>query len=154
MMSKRAFDKIAAGLDEAIAIARGDAKPARLYVPRELDIKSIRAKTGLSQFDFAHQFGFTSDQIKSWEQTRSRPLGGVRAYLLMIDTDHEAVMRVLSQGARWSNLIALTLDCPLGGSDGSVFGSDPRGDIVSCGNDHRRGHTPSTAPSTSLPNQT
>jgi putative transcriptional regulator len=96
-MSKRAFDKIAAGLNEAIAIAHGDAKPARLYVPHEFDIKAIRAKTGLSQSDFAHQFGFTADQIKAWEQGRARPLGGVRAYLLMIDTDHEAVVRVLSQ---------------------------------------------------------
>ena len=96
-MSKRAFDKIAAGLNEAIAVTHGDAKPARLYVPHEFDIKAIRAKTGLSQSDFAHRFGFTADQIKAWEQGRARPLGGVRAYLLMIDTDHEAVMRVLSQ---------------------------------------------------------
>lgn len=31
-MSK-AFDKISAGLNEALAIARGQAEPARLYVP-------------------------------------------------------------------------------------------------------------------------
>ena len=67
-MSKKAFDKIAAGLSEAIAIARGDVKPARLHVPAELDVKTIRGKTGLSQADFAHGFGFTADQIKSWEQ--------------------------------------------------------------------------------------
>ena len=31
-MSKRAFDKIAAGLNESLAIARGHAKPVRRYV--------------------------------------------------------------------------------------------------------------------------
>lgn len=96
-MSKKAFDKIAAGLNEAIAIASGDAKPARWHVPHEFDIKAIRSKTGLSQVDFAHQFGFTPDQIKTWEQGRARPLGGLRAYLLMIDSDHEAVVRMLAQ---------------------------------------------------------
>jgi putative transcriptional regulator len=96
-MTKRAFDKIAAGLNEAIDIARGDAKPARLHVPAELDVKAIRARTGLSQADFAHQYGFTADQIKAWEQNRARPLGGVRAYLMMIGIDHEAVAGLLKQ---------------------------------------------------------
>jgi putative transcriptional regulator len=41
-MSKKAFDKIAAGLNEAIAIARGEAAPARWHIPAEIDVKSIR----------------------------------------------------------------------------------------------------------------
>ncbi len=96
-MTKKAFDKIAAGLEEAIAVARGEAAPARLHVPADIDVKGIRAKTGLSQADFAHRFGFTSDQIKAWEQGRARPLGGVRAYLMMIGIDHEAVARLFAQ---------------------------------------------------------
>jgi hypothetical protein len=32
-MSKKVFDKIAEGLHEVLAIARGEAKPARLFVP-------------------------------------------------------------------------------------------------------------------------
>ncbi len=43
-MSKKAFDKIAAGLTEALEIARGNAKPSKLYVPPELDVRSIRRK--------------------------------------------------------------------------------------------------------------
>jgi hypothetical protein len=31
-MSKKAFDKIAAGLNEALAVARGTAKPSKLHV--------------------------------------------------------------------------------------------------------------------------
>lgn len=94
-MTKRAFDKIAAGLNGAIGIVRGDEAPARLHLPTELDVKSIRKKSGLSQENFPRSFGFTVEQIKSWEQGRSRPLGGVRAYLMMIDLDRKGVARIL-----------------------------------------------------------
>ena len=43
-MGRKAFDKVAEGLNEALAIARGAAKPARLYVPAEIDIKAIRGQ--------------------------------------------------------------------------------------------------------------
>ena len=52
-MSKKAFDKIAAGLNEALEIARGNAKPSKLYVPPEIDVRAIRRKLNLSQDDFA-----------------------------------------------------------------------------------------------------
>lgn len=94
-MTKATFDKIAAGLEEAIAIARGEAEPAQLHRAKDLDPRAIRAATGLSQLDFAKRFGFTAEQIRSWEQGRSRPLGGVRAYLTMIESDPEAVARLL-----------------------------------------------------------
>ena len=42
-MSTKAFDKIAEGLNEALAIARGEAKPAKLHVPPELDVRAIAA---------------------------------------------------------------------------------------------------------------
>jgi putative transcriptional regulator len=94
-MSKKAFDKIAEGLAEALAIARGDAKPAKLHVPPEIDVRAIRARTKLSQEDFATAFGFTINQIRDWEQGRARPLGGVRAYLLIIERDPRRVLVLL-----------------------------------------------------------
>ncbi|WP_158818694.1 helix-turn-helix domain-containing protein [Methylocapsa sp. S129] len=94
-MTRKAFDKIAAGLEEAIGIARGEVSPARLHVPAEIDVKAIRKKVGLSQEAFAYAFGFTVEQIRAWEQARSRPLGGVRAYLMMIGRDHQGVARIL-----------------------------------------------------------
>lgn len=84
-MSKKVFDQIAEGLQEALAVARGDAQPYKLHVPSEIDVKAIRVKTGLSQRDFASTFGFGIDQLKQWEQGRSRPVQGLRAYLLLID---------------------------------------------------------------------
>jgi putative transcriptional regulator len=91
----KAFDKIAEGLSEVLAITRGEAKPAKLHIPAEIDVRSIRAKLALSQDDFAALFGFTVNQIKDWEQGRSRPLGGVRAYLMIIDRDPKSVLALL-----------------------------------------------------------
>ncbi len=94
-MGKKAFDKIAEGLSEALAIARGEAPPAKLHIPPEIDVRSIRTRLSLSQDDFAAHFGFTVNQIKDWEQGRSRPLGGVRAYLMIIDRDPNSVLALL-----------------------------------------------------------
>jgi putative transcriptional regulator len=77
---------------EAVAIARGEKKPARIHVPPEIDVRAIRLKLEFSQADFAAEFGFTTNQIKDWEQGRSRPLGGNRAYLMIIKRDPRAVM--------------------------------------------------------------
>lgn len=99
-MSKKAFDKIMEGLNEALAVAQGKAKPAKLHVPMEIDVRAIRGKLGLSQEDFAAVFGFSVNQIKDWEQGRSRPIGGLRAYLMIIDLDAETVVRILRSASR------------------------------------------------------
>lgn len=95
-MSKSVFDKIAAGLNEALAIAHGSAKPARLHVPPEMEVRAIREKTHLSQDGFASAFGFSAHQVKAWEQGRHRPLGAMRAYLMVIDRNPQAVLALLA----------------------------------------------------------
>jgi putative transcriptional regulator len=94
-MSKRAFSKIAEGLEEALSIARGDIEPARLVVPKEIDVKEIRSRADLSQEQFAAAFGFTATQVKDWEQGRSRPTGGNRAYLMLIRDNPSKVRDML-----------------------------------------------------------
>lgn len=94
-MSKRAFDKIAEGLGEALEVARGNVGKAKLHVPPEIDVKAIRQKTKMSQDQFASAFGFTVSQVRQWEQGRHRPLGAMRAYLLVIGSDHEEVLTML-----------------------------------------------------------
>ncbi len=94
-MTRRAFDKIAEGLTEALAIARGEAEPARVNVPQEIDVRAIRSKTRLSQDAFASAFGFTVHQIRQWEQGRNRPLGAMRAYLMFIEHDPAGVLASL-----------------------------------------------------------
>ncbi|NDV87792.1 helix-turn-helix domain-containing protein [Aurantimonas aggregata] len=94
-MSKAAFDKIAEGLGEAIEIARGDLDPVKLHVPSELDVRDMRQRLGMSQDAFASAFGFTINQIREWEQGRARPLGGVRAYLMLIERSPESILALL-----------------------------------------------------------
>jgi putative transcriptional regulator len=94
-MSKKAYDKIAAGLNEALAVARGTAKPSKLHVPPEIDVREIRTKLKLSQDDFAAEFCFTINQIRDWEQGRTRPLGALRAYLMIIKRNPDAVKEML-----------------------------------------------------------
>jgi putative transcriptional regulator len=99
-MSRKAFEKIADGLKEALAVVRGEDKPAKLHVPPDIDVRTIRRKLGLPQGDFAGRFGFTINQIKDWEQGRTRPIGGVRAYLMIIDRDPKAVIEILRTKVR------------------------------------------------------
>ena len=98
-MSKAAFDKIAEGLNEALAIARGTAAPAGLHVPPEMDVRAIRARVHMSQDRFASAFGFSVHQIRQWEQGRVRPLGAMRAYLMLIDRNPRRVLEWLHAAA-------------------------------------------------------
>lgn len=101
-MSKNVFDQIAEGLNETIAIARGEIEPAQLYVPAELDVRAIRGKLRMSQDDFASAFGFSVHQIRQWERGRSRPLGAGRAFLLLIDTYPEQILHMLREASKAS----------------------------------------------------
>ncbi len=96
-MSRKAFDKIAAGLKDAIAIARGEADPAsyRVRVPADVDVVKIRKRLKLSQADFAQRFGIPQRTVQEWEQGRRRPEGAARTLLLVIDKEPVAVSRAL-----------------------------------------------------------
>ncbi|EHP94898.1 helix-turn-helix domain-containing protein [Methylorubrum extorquens] len=96
-MSKRAFDKIAEGLQESIAIARGERQAAKFHIPAEISVKAIRQRLKLSQEDFAYEYGFSVNQIKDWEQGRTRPLGALRLYLLMISHDPDGVLKMIRE---------------------------------------------------------
>ena len=97
-MSK-AGKKLIAAAEEARRIARGEVKPARIFVPADIDVKAIRQRLKLTQEDFATEFGFTLTQIRDWEQGRSRPLDCARAYLMIIDQDADQVRRMLKVSA-------------------------------------------------------
>ena len=97
-MSKRAFEKIAAGLDDAVVWAKGRADRGRygVHVPQEIEVKAIRARLGLSQADFASRYGLSLGCVRDWEQGRSRPDGPARAYLLVIAREPELVAKALA----------------------------------------------------------
>jgi putative transcriptional regulator len=82
---------------EKRAIARGEAKPAHVPAPPDVDVKALRRKLDLSQEAFASEFSFSIAQIRDWEQGRSHPLDSNRAYLLLIDRRPEVVRKLLEE---------------------------------------------------------
>lgn len=94
-MSKIGKDAIA-GMKEAIAIARGEKKPHRIYtapvrVPETIDVAVIRRRLGLTQAEFAARYGFSAGNVRNWEQGHRQPDGATRVYLKVIDL-HPAVV--------------------------------------------------------------
>jgi len=81
---------------EAREIVEGRRQAAHMFVPADMDVRGVRRALSLSQDDFAAEFGFSTTQIRDWEQGRSRPLGAARAYLMMIEADSETVRKLLS----------------------------------------------------------
>jgi putative transcriptional regulator len=92
---KSAFDRIRAGLEDAIAFSEGDTERGVAHVPAEIDVRAIRKALGLKQSEFAARYGFGLARLRDWEQGRSRPDSAARAYLLVIEREHEAVERAL-----------------------------------------------------------
>jgi putative transcriptional regulator len=64
-------------------------------VPGPVDVKAIRAKTGLSQSQFSRCYGFSVCTLQDWELGRAQPPSAVRAYLTVIDRFPETVEKAL-----------------------------------------------------------
>jgi putative transcriptional regulator len=84
---------------EALAIARGEASPARAFVPDRVDVAAIRRRLGLSQDKFARRFSLSAATIRDWEQGRRQPDTPARALLAVIDYAPETVERALRRRA-------------------------------------------------------
>src|SRR6266567_2858989 len=96
-MISRVGRDVVDGLKEAAAHARGEIS-LRAYeydVPGPVDVKAIRAKSGLSQSQFARRYGFSTRTLQDWELGRAQPPSAVRAYLTVIDRFPEAVEKAL-----------------------------------------------------------
>lgn len=101
-MARIAFEKIMAGLEDALAYADGDASrgTAHQVEVADVDITYLREKLGLSQDRFAALFGLSARTVRNWEQGVRHPEGPARILLQVIDREPEAVMRALHVGAQ------------------------------------------------------
>jgi putative transcriptional regulator len=93
----RAFDRIAAGLADAIAYAEGDTAKGR--VAAGPDVKAIRAKTRLSQVKFAAKLRVPVGTVRDWEQRRRSPDAPAQTLLGMVDADPKAAMALIERMA-------------------------------------------------------
>lgn len=92
-----AFKSIEQGLKEAIAHAQNVA-PGTIHeidIPAP-DVSKIRARTGLSQADFARSIGVKKGTLLNWEQRRRTPEGPARVLLALIEKDPRIVQRTLA----------------------------------------------------------
>ncbi len=92
-------ESILRGARDAIAYARGDKSRGRatvVHVPKQVDVKAVRKRLGLSQAAFAARFGFSIGTLRDWEQKRRCPEGPARILLTVIDREPKAVERALS----------------------------------------------------------
>ncbi len=90
-----AFEKIAAGLADAIAYAEGDKSKGRIVAGP--DVKAIRAKTKLSQAAFAAKLRVPAPTLRDWEQGRRVPEGAARTLLGMVDVDAKAAFALMDR---------------------------------------------------------
>ncbi len=96
-MAKKAFDKIMAGLQDAIAHSGGERARGVTHIIPTIDVKAVRKKLGLSQDKFAITFGIPTATIRNWEQGHRNPEGTARILLAVIDRDPKLVQSVLQE---------------------------------------------------------
>ena len=60
-----------------------------------MDVRAIRARSGLSQSEFAREYGFSVRTLQEWESGGAKPPSAVRAYLTVIDRIPKAVRAAL-----------------------------------------------------------
>ncbi len=96
-MSRKVADRLESSLRQALAFVEGTADESqyRVHIPREIDVRAIRDKLGLTQEEFARRFGFSVNTLRHWEHGRRVPEGPTRAYLVVIDRAPKAVEKAL-----------------------------------------------------------
>jgi putative transcriptional regulator len=105
------WDAIDALTDEeltAAALADPDAQPiprgtdeelAKLGLHRQVNVKKLRERLGLTQEAFAATYRIPVGTLRDWEQCRKNPDAPARAYLMVIDRNPEAVAEWLRRAA-------------------------------------------------------
>lgn len=87
--------RLIAGLKEAVAVAKGEAAPAKVYA--DVDVAKIRAKLKLSQSEFAVLLDVSKRVVQDWEQHRKAPSGAARSLLKIAQKEPAAVRRALAR---------------------------------------------------------
>jgi len=97
-MTKMAFASIKRGLEQAIRHRNGRrVSGLKLYVPRVVDVKSVRERTGLTQEQFAATFAISLGALRHWERGDRKPRGTALVLLNVIAKDPQAVLRALER---------------------------------------------------------
>ncbi len=92
----KAFASIKRGLQQAIRHRKGKRVAGlRLNVAPEVDVKSIRERTGLTQVQFAATFAISLGALRHWERGDRKPRGTALVLLNVIAKEPQAVLRAV-----------------------------------------------------------
>ena len=96
-MDKKLFDQLAESMEQMGEITRGERSPSREFVVDALEVKAVRAATGLSQARFARVIDVQVGTLRNWEQGRRSPTGPAKALLKAIRNDPKHVIEALAE---------------------------------------------------------
>lgn len=96
-MEDKLFKELLESVKQAGEIHRGDSAPGRQFDLDNLDVKSIRENTGLSQSKFATIIGVSVRTLQNWEQGHRHPQGPALALLTIFKNDPEHAIKALHQ---------------------------------------------------------
>lgn len=94
-MKAAAFQELVTSIRQAGRIRRRTLKPSRVSDFRPADVKSVRAKLGASQAEFALMIGVSVATLRNWEQGRRTPEGPALALLRVAARNPQAVADAL-----------------------------------------------------------
>lgn len=94
-MDDALFSELIESVQEAGQIMRGEKQASRTFEYSALDVKDIRAKTGLSQERFASLMGISLRTYQNWEQGHRRPKGAAAALLTIFRNDPQHALKAL-----------------------------------------------------------
>ena len=99
MKRRNVANELVDAMREAASIAEGKMKPARITTFKPsiaLEVRKIRAATGLSRAEFCSRYALDVRALQDWEQGRRRPDRAARAYLTVIARRPKAVEEALA----------------------------------------------------------
>jgi putative transcriptional regulator len=93
-MTNEDFESLTRGLAEAKAYQEGAREG---YVTHEpIDVKAVRARSGMTQKRFATTYHLPFGTVRDWEQQRRQPDAPARALLELIQKDPDGIARMLA----------------------------------------------------------
>jgi len=95
-------EKIIRGMEDAIAYMQGDTSRARVHRFQMVypDVRELRKELGLTQHEFASEFGFSLSAVRHWEQGKRIPEKSARILLMLIAKQPELVRQALRDSVR------------------------------------------------------
>lgn len=96
MMDKNFFAQLMESVEQMGEITRGERAPSREFHVDAMQVKKVRAVTGLSQAKFAKVIDVPVGTLRNWEQGRRDPTGPAKVLLRAIHNDPKHVLKALS----------------------------------------------------------